>query len=174
MNSIPRQNRGETPVRTLFEMRLIDGRLQLSAYPNRRSIFDPVFHTGNQYCHFLTLHSVVTFNCAHGNHRSEDPPIMFGKTLYSTTFKDVNFVPLQSATFCVQCELISNNSKPYCLACGSHALLGLSHVLGGSMRNQQTTHLITDVELNNLVHDLLSTVPDPELLGLADHSRLPS
>ena len=58
---------------------------------------------------------------------------MFGKTVYGTTFKDVNFVPLQSATFCVQCELISTSNKPYCLACGSHALLGLSRVLGGSL-----------------------------------------
>ena len=99
---------------------------------------------------------------------------MFGKTLYGDTFKDINFVPLQSATFCVQCELISTNSTPHCLACGSHALLGLSRVLGGSMRNQQTAHLITDVELNNLVRDLLRTVPDPEVVSLADHSRMPS
>jgi putative methionine-R-sulfoxide reductase with GAF domain len=108
----------------------------------------------------------------------------FGKSLYGTTFKDVNFVPLQSATFCVQCELISTNNKPYCLACGSHALLGLSRVLGGSMRNQQNAHLITDIELNNLVRDLLRTVPDPEVLsmsdrsisdhGMSDHSRMPS
>jgi putative methionine-R-sulfoxide reductase with GAF domain len=99
---------------------------------------------------------------------------MFRKTLYGDTFKQVNFVPLQSATFCVQCELISNNSKPYCVACGSRALLGLSRVLGGSLPNQQTAHLITDVELNNLVRDLLRTVPDRELLGVADHSRMPS
>ncbi len=99
---------------------------------------------------------------------------MFGKTLCGTTFKDVNFVPLQSAAFCVQCELISNNSKPYCLACGSHALLGLSRVLGGSMRNQQNAHLITDMELKNLVRDLLRTVPDPEVLSTADHYHMPS
>ena len=99
---------------------------------------------------------------------------MFGKTVYGTTFKDVNFVPLQSATFCVQCELISTNSKPYCLACGSHALLGLSRVLGGSLRNQQTAHLITDMELNNLVRDLLRTVPDPDVVSMADHTRMPS
>jgi GAF domain-containing protein len=99
---------------------------------------------------------------------------MFGKTVCGTSFKDVNFVPLQSATFCVQCELISNNSKPYCLACGSQALLGLSRVLGGSMRNQQTAHLITDTELNNLVFDLLRTVPDPEFLSTADQYRMPS
>jgi putative methionine-R-sulfoxide reductase with GAF domain len=99
---------------------------------------------------------------------------MSGKTLYGTTFKDVNFVPLQSATFCVQCELISNNSKPHCLACGSHALLGLSRMLGGSMRNEQTAHLITDIELNNLVRDLLRAVPDPDVLAMADHTRMPS
>ncbi|HEY3973054.1 MAG TPA: GAF domain-containing protein [Candidatus Sulfotelmatobacter sp.] len=103
---------------------------------------------------------------------------MFRKSLYGDTFRDVSFVPLQSATFCVQCELISANSKPYCLACGSHALLGLSRVLGGSMRNQKNAHLILDAELNNLVRDLLRTVPDPELwrddLTLADHNRMPA
>jgi putative methionine-R-sulfoxide reductase with GAF domain len=67
----------------------------------------------------------------------------------------------------VQCELISTNSKPYCLACGSHALLGLSRVLGGSLRRQQTAHLINDVELDNLVRDLLRSVPEPQLLSLA-------
>lgn len=99
---------------------------------------------------------------------------MFGKTLYGTTFKDVSFVPLQSAAFCVQCELISTNSKPYCLACGSHALIGLSRILGGSLLHQQAAHLITDTELDSLVRDLLRTVPDPELLGIADHNRMPS
>jgi putative methionine-R-sulfoxide reductase with GAF domain len=99
---------------------------------------------------------------------------MFGKTLYGTAFKDVSFVPLQSATFCVQCELISSNSKPYCLACGSHALIGLSRVLGGSLLNQQAAHLITDPELDSLVRDLLRPVADPEVLGIADRSRMPT
>ena len=98
---------------------------------------------------------------------------MFGNTVYGTAFKDVNFVPLQSATFCVQCELISSNNKPYCLACGSTALVGLSRVLGGSLLHQQTAHLITDTELNNLVLDLLRTVPDP-VADYADQSRIPS
>jgi len=98
---------------------------------------------------------------------------MFGNTVYGTTFKDVPFVPLQSATFCVQCELISTSNKPYCLACGSHALIGLSRVLGGSLRNQQTAHLITDSELDNLVRDLLRTVPMPDFHA-EEHSRMPS
>src|SRR6202522_2611235 len=100
---------------------------------------------------------------------------MFGKTVYGETFKDVNFVPLQAATFCIQCELISANHRPYCLACGNTTLLSLSRVLGGSLRNQQTAHLITDVELDSLVRDLLRTVPDPQVLDVADHhARVPS
>lgn len=99
---------------------------------------------------------------------------MFRKTLYGTTFKDVPFVPLQSATFCIQCELISCSNKTYCLACGSGALLGLSRVLGGSLRHQQTAHLITDMELDSLVRDLLRTVPDPTAIDVADRSRVPS
>ena len=99
---------------------------------------------------------------------------MFGNTLYGTTFKDVNFVPLQSATFCVQCEMISANPRSYCLACGSQALIGLSRVLGGSLRHQQTAHLITDSELDSLVRDLLRTVPMPDFHSAEEHSRIPS
>ncbi len=100
---------------------------------------------------------------------------MFRKTVYGATFKEVHFVPLQSATFCVQCELISTNSRPYCLACGNQSLLSLSRVLGGSLRQQQTAHLITDSELDSLVRDLLRTVPDPEVLNIGyDHARRPS
>jgi putative methionine-R-sulfoxide reductase with GAF domain len=99
---------------------------------------------------------------------------MFRNTVYGTTFKDVPFVPLQSATFCVQCELISTSTKSYCLACGSQALIGLSRVLGGSMRNQQTAHLITDAELDSLVRDLLRTVPDPSVIPDYSESRMPS
>ena len=100
---------------------------------------------------------------------------MFRKTVYGSTFKDTNFVPLQSATFCIQCELITTNSRPYCLACGNTSLLSLSRVLGGSLRNQQTAHLITDSELDRLVRDLLRTVPDPQMLSIVDHqTRMPS
>ena len=99
---------------------------------------------------------------------------MFRKTVYGAAFKDINFVPLHSATFCVQCELISANSRSYCLACGNQSLLSLSRVLGGSLR-QQTAHLITDSELDRLVRDLLRTVPDPHVMDVADHhARVPS
>jgi GAF domain-containing protein len=78
---------------------------------------------------------------------------------------DVNFVSLQSAIFCVQCELLSENNTPQCLACGSGAVVSLSRVLGGSLRGQQTTHLIADAELDRLVRSLLYTVPQVAATG---------
>jgi putative methionine-R-sulfoxide reductase with GAF domain len=74
---------------------------------------------------------------------------------------DVNFLSLPTATFCVQCELISANNTPRCLACGSKAVLSLSRVLGGSLHGQ-TTHLIADAELDRLVRSLLHSVPQAE------------
>src|SRR6266550_8954703 len=74
--------------------------------------------------------------------------------------QDINFLALQSAVFCVQCELISENNTPACLACGSQAVLSLSRVLGGSLRGQQTANVIADAELNRLVRDLLRTVSE--------------
>jgi putative methionine-R-sulfoxide reductase with GAF domain len=71
--------------------------------------------------------------------------------------------------------LISTNHRPYCLACGNTSLVNLSRVLGGTLRNVQTAHLITDSELDSLVRDLLRTVPDPQVLSVADHhGRIPS
>jgi GAF domain-containing protein len=78
------------------------------------------------------------------------------RTLVAT---DVNFLCMQSAIFCVQCELISENNTPHCLACGSTAVLSLARLLGGSLRGQQTAHLIADAELDRLVRSLLSSVP---------------
>jgi GAF domain-containing protein len=77
------------------------------------------------------------------------------------THQDISFIELQTAVFCVQCELISKNNTPHCLACGSSAVLSLSRVLGGSLRNQQTAHLIADAELDRLVRELLRTVRTP-------------
>src|SRR3981189_2612244 len=77
----------------------------------------------------------------------------------SLTATDVNFLSLQAALFCVQCELLSENNTPRCLGCGSSAVLSLSRVLGGSLRGQQTAHLIADAELDRLVRSLLYTVP---------------
>jgi len=73
---------------------------------------------------------------------------------------DVSFVRLQLAVFCVECEMLSENNTPRCLACGSGAVMNLSRILGGSLLGQQTAHLIADAELDRLVRSLLGTVPD--------------
>jgi GAF domain-containing protein len=73
--------------------------------------------------------------------------------------RDIHFLGLQTAVFCAECELISENNSPYCHACGSQAVLSLSRVLGGSLKGQQTAHVIADVELDRLVRELLRTVP---------------
>src|ERR1700730_12906949 len=91
----------------------------------------------------------------------------------SLTATDVNFVSLQSAIFCVQCELLSENNTPQCLGYGSGAVLSLSRVLGGSLRGQQTAHLIADAELDRLVRELLRTVPSSEKRGPASFATLP-
>ncbi len=75
------------------------------------------------------------------------------------TGQHIHFLSLQTSVFCVECEVISENNTPYCYACGSQAVLSLSRVLGGSLRGQQTAHVINDIELDRLVRELISTVP---------------
>ena len=79
-----------------------------------------------------------------------------------TKAAEASFVPLQAAVFCAQCELISQNNTPFCIACGSKAVLNLSRVLGGSLRGQNTARLIADAELDELVRELISTVSVPK------------
>jgi GAF domain-containing protein len=75
------------------------------------------------------------------------------------TAKDVSFVKLQAAVFCVECELISQNNTLNCLSCGSKALMNLSRLMGGSLLNQSTANLIQDAALDRVVRELLQTIP---------------
>jgi GAF domain-containing protein len=86
--------------------------------------------------------------------------------------RDIHFLGLQTAVFCAECELISENNSPYCHACGSQAVLSLSRVLGGSLKGQQTAHVIADVELDRLVRELLRTVPVPSAVNA--ETRVPA
>jgi len=86
----------------------------------------------------------------------------------------IHFLSLQTAIFCVQCELISANTTPSCLACGSKAVLSLSRLFGGSLRAQSTARVIEDDELNRLVRDLLRTVPSQELGPDLDRPYVPA
>jgi len=75
------------------------------------------------------------------------------------TARDVSFVKLQAAVFCVECELISQNNTLKCLSCGSKALMSLSRLMGGSLLNQSTANLIQDAALDRVVRELLQTIP---------------
>jgi GAF domain-containing protein len=83
--------------------------------------------------------------------------------------RDAHFLSLPTAVFCVACELISENNTAHCLACGSQAVISLSRLLGGSLRRQQTAHLIADAELDRLVRELIRTVPVSSLPAVDDH-----
>lgn len=48
---------------------------------------------------------------------------------------------LSEAVFCANCEMISN-STTVCQCCGSSAVLNLSQLLGGSLRNVQKAVLL--------------------------------
>jgi GAF domain-containing protein len=72
---------------------------------------------------------------------------------------DVTLLQLRDAVLCVQCELISYNNTTNCLACGSSAVMNLSRVLGGSLRDQQTANIIDDETFGKIVEDTLDWIP---------------
>jgi hypothetical protein len=49
------------------------------------------------------------------------------------TDQDVSTISLHNAVFCVDCESISNSPHDVCTICGSHSLVGLFRLLGGTL-----------------------------------------
>lgn len=68
--------------------------------------------------------------------------------------KDVTFLQLRDAVLCVDCELISYNNTPKCLACGSEAVLSLSHTLG-VLRGEETARCITADDVVRVAGEVL-------------------
>ncbi len=52
---------------------------------------------------------------------------------------ELSSVPLLEAVLCADCEIISNSSGERCEICGSHSLLSLGRVLGGSIEGERAT-----------------------------------
>jgi hypothetical protein len=69
--------------------------------------------------------------------------------------RDVVFLGLRDTVICTECELISYNHSSRCLACGSLAVLSLSRVLGGSLRDQETARLVRREEIHSVVGEIL-------------------
>jgi hypothetical protein len=54
------------------------------------------------------------------------------------TAKGLSAVPLLNAVFCLDCETITNSPHDACTVCGSHSLVNLFRMVGGTLRSQKT------------------------------------
>lgn len=54
------------------------------------------------------------------------------------TDKGLGAVPLLNAVFCVDCETITNSPHDECAICGSHSLINLFRMVGGTLRSKKT------------------------------------
>jgi hypothetical protein len=61
---------------------------------------------------------------------------------------ELTSVPLLEAVLCADCEIISNSAGERCEICGSHSLLSLGRVLGGSIEGERAT--LVQVDRDNL------------------------
>ncbi len=73
-------------------------------------------------------------------------------------------VPLLNAVFCANCETVSNSPHDACTVCGSHSLISLYRILGGTVfgQRQQPTEdqaktARYNLELTANVHDVPGT-----------------
>ena len=51
--------------------------------------------------------------------------------------KGLSAVPLLNAVFCADCETITNSPHDACSVCGSHSLINLFRMVGGTLRAHQ-------------------------------------
>src|SRR6266576_1759347 len=51
--------------------------------------------------------------------------------------REAEVVPLSSAVFCLDCEVISQSRTDECPACHSRSLLSLGRILGGSLHDRK-------------------------------------
>ena len=73
--------------------------------------------------------------------------------------QEMSVVPLQQAVFCVDCETVSNSPHDACKVCGSHSLVSLFRMLGGTLHgNKQPEEPIKyNLELTVRVQEVSGT-----------------
>lgn len=78
---------------------------------------------------------------------------------------DLNFVSLQTAVLCVDCEIITENHGGTCRICGGRALLSLDRVFGGPLGETRAVLLDpAEVDAKRLVEDLIESAYRPTQL----------
>jgi hypothetical protein len=75
-------------------------------------------------------------------------------------------VPLRMAVLCVDCECVTRGLSDQCLVCGSHSLLSLERLLGGSQVIQRPRYAanvaLIDVDIEVTLHQV-----EPRVLNAA-------
>ena len=75
-----------------------------------------------------------------------------------TSLYDLNFIPLQVAVLCVDCELITLALGGSCPICGGGALLNVARVLGGPVGQDRAVLLDpAEAEVTRLVEQLIES-----------------
>jgi hypothetical protein len=72
-------------------------------------------------------------------------------------------VPLLNAVFCVNCETISNSPHDACRICGSHSLINLCRVLGGTLWNRKPQSGPSQSKYRLELNARLSEIPATDL-----------
>jgi hypothetical protein len=70
-----------------------------------------------------------------------------------TNQNDASVLPLWTAVFCLDCEVISNSRSEECPACKSRSLVSLSRMLGGSLLTHRALQ-----EHDSVLFDIMLTV----------------
>lgn len=79
-----------------------------------------------------------------------------------TSLRDLNFLSLQSAVLCVDCEVITESQGGHCRICGGQALISISRVLGGPLGEQRAVLLDpAEAEVTRLVEELIESAYRP-------------
>ncbi len=68
---------------------------------------------------------------------------------------ELGAVPLQSAVLCVDCECVTEGRSDECLVCGSHSLLSIARIVGGTLSREDASG---NNEQNAMLYDLEITV----------------
>lgn len=79
---------------------------------------------------------------------------------------ELGAVPLQGAVLCVDCECVTDGRSDECLVCGSHSLLSVARIVGGTLLSHKAG---PQPETNNVLYDLEITV-ELKLIGSKDLS----
>ncbi len=68
---------------------------------------------------------------------------------------NLNTIQLMNAVLCADCEVISDSASDVCEVCGSHSLLSLGRVLGGSIGEDRAVLVATDAHALRSMFTLL-------------------